>query len=383
MNVISLISDINVAFVLTEGRVSLSNLIDFSNFVDLYILEDEIYCDETTIDVSYSTLKEMANFPFRPITNDNIQSHLWMISNNSRELYDLSPNNFTFSINSYDYWLSLDTLDKGKIDTSFYNKMPTDQENLMISSKIMEKNLFGLIDLLSKTDFSIMPSTRNLLPFLDTFYQIETPIFRLYNKISSEHKRYAEKLIEFQKPRTVYLPPLLSILLNRCDRASDIPKRMSELRDEFSGLRQEIFYWEAEMSNLHTFRDQLKLREELDNVLTRNSQNFKNRKLGFYKHVSGAFLEGFEDGITQKIFTKPAIALAKEGLDLFPDKIRSKKFSGLIKLFDESFKVEDYGSLLQKVFKKNLDISQYEVANVGKYFSKLKANYNIDLAAVS
>jgi hypothetical protein len=282
MNTISLISDLNVNFVIRGGRVSLANLIDFSNFVDLFVLEDSIYTDESAMKVSFSEgFENYIDFPFRTIENEKLSSLVCNISDQTRMLYDCSPVNYTFSIESYDYWLSLNSTEKEKINSGEINKLifeklrihngkltPEDTHNWLLStSKEMEKSLINLLEEVGRTYLSIMPSTRNLIPLLDSFYQIETPIFKLYNEISERHKEMAEKILEFQRPRAIYIPPLLSILMNRCENRNEIPFRLMELRDEFIGLRIEMYNWQTEMNQKLCFKDQVGLRDELDNSL--------------------------------------------------------------------------------------------------------------------
>jgi hypothetical protein len=394
MNTISLISDLNVQFVMSHGRVSLANLVDFSNFVDLFVLEDSIYSDEVAIEVCFSEgFQNYIDFPFRPIENKNLSKLVSDISNQTRLLYDLSPINYTFSIKSYDYWLSLNSTEKEKINPDEIHKLisekilihkeklsPKDSRNWLLStSKEMEDSLINLLEEVGRTDLSIMPSTRNLIPLLDSFYQIESPIFKLYNEITERHKEMAKKVLEFQRPRAIYIPPLLSILLNRCENRNEIPQRLMELRDEFTDLRQEMYYWQTEMNQKHYFKDQLELREELDNSLTKSAKKYDERRIGFYKNVSGAILDAIEEGNLKKIITKPVIAVAKEGIDLLPDKFKTKRFTGIVDIFNEALHVQDYTNLLNKIFKESVDISQYEISNSLKYVNVLKNKFNINL----
>ena len=132
------------------------------------------------------------------------------------------------------------------------------------------------------------------------------------------------------------------------------------------------------MNSAHSIKDQVKLREELNNSLDSATRKFEQRRRGFYRNLSGSFLDAFEDGDLKDIISKPAIALAKEGIDLLPEIVRSRRFTGVIDILDQAINVRQYSDLLNRAFGKKLDISQYEITEARKYQRVLESRYSID-----
>lgn len=389
--IISLLSDFSIYTILHGTRISLAHLIEFSNFIDLYILEDEILVDSYGKEHGYFEYHKLQNSPIKFITDSALNDAVSNVSLGTREIYDLSPvNNFTFSFDSYEYWTEYSNIKRRELMeihmkkfTNFINSKDeplTQLDQLHSSSERMDKGIMKTLEQLSNTKFALTPSTRNLLPFLDAFHQIETPTQKMYKKIAIKHKRAVEKILQFQRPRMIYLPPLLSILLSRCSAAKDIPVKLRELREEYSQLRKEISELLSEMNQVRNLKEQFEIRSLFENTINENAKKYEKRQKGFYKNVSGAFLDAFDDGDLTDIVSKPAVAIAKEGLNYLPNVVKTKRLTGFVNLLDDSFKVFDYQKLLVKVFKDRLDISQYEITQIKKYYNYIENNYQINMA---
>lgn len=397
-DVISLVHDFSVEMVLgTEGRVSLANLMEFSHFVDLYVLEDRIIMDDEPELKKLLASDESPLVPLRsaPEINNALRANLITIQTAMLMIYSFSPGENRFSIGSYKYWLDTNEERRKEIlelkgsEISIpdfeakYEAKYGNQERLLDWSRQMDESLFEMLEELGKTTLVVMPSTKSLIPFLEVFHQIDTPAQILYRNVVSKHRTIVEKILELNRPRAVYLPPLLTVLLSRSEDATEMPTRLKELRAEFAELRREIQVWRNEMNNKHTLREQFELREELDRSLQTMASRFEQHRRGFYRNVSGALLDALEDGDLRDIVTKPATAIVKEGLDLVPDLFRSRQFTSLIDMLDLAVNVSDYSRLLENVFGDRLDVSQYEITNARKYQKVLEERYSIAPALVT
>lgn len=383
--IISLISDFSIHCVLEDGRVSLAHLMEFSHFVDLYVLEDDIYLDEDAIEVYLAAFNDDPDNPLKRLTSIEFPSLTWSIfeiSDNTRAIYDAAPLNHTFSMGSYEYWTNLSQKEKQTVLSTDQLKGPMwhSREGLLACSKALHLYIENALEELGKTTLTIMPSSRNLLPFLEVFHQMDTPALTLYNAVSNIHRKSLEGVLALTRPRTVYLPPLLTILLSRCQKRSELPRRLIELRAEFTAFRRAVRDWFSQMDQAESLKDKILIREELDNTISNLLKHYENKRRGFYKQVAGAFISAVEDGDVKKMITKPAFAMIKEGVtSLLPEMISVRRFTGLIDLMDQALEVNNYSGLLSRVFGDTLNISQQEVTEAKRYKHYLQSKYNLAL----
>lgn len=380
--IVSLISDFSVNCVMEGGRITLAHLMEFSNFVDLYVFEDKVYVDVSAKDVTYAAFNEDKDCPLHALREDKLANAVFSVSDLTRAIYDATPSR-SFNLSSYDYWLNLSKDEKEKVSGILSNSGDYwERHGLLISSKRLEKYVGLTIEELSKTSLTLMPSPRNLIPFLDGFNQCTTPAISAlsaYTELASQHRKKVKKILDSIRPRTIYLPPLLTVLLSRCEKPSDIPQRLIELRGELQDFRLGINKWFNEFDKAASYKEKGEVQEEFDDALFTMSKKFGETRAAFYKEVIGAILEGAEDGDIKKVIAKPAFKLLEEGITNFiPDKLMTRRFTGLVDLMDQALKIEGNNQLLGKVFKEKLAISQAEITNVRKYRHNLVTKYNFD-----
>ena len=381
--IISLVSDENVYFVIDGGRVSLANLIDFSHFVDLYVLEDNVYVSEFAKDGTLKQVTQNNNSPVKSIDYLSTLGHLVNhIADKTLEIYDFAPTNYTFSLDSYEYWTKLSVEERAAIsDDIEYGKPGTHtREELLGASKELDVSIAEIIKEISLTKLRLMPSPRNLLPFLDNFRQWDTPATLLYREVSKTHREKVEEVLKLTTPSTIYLPPLLTILLSRCNSQDDIPARLVELREEYIDFRKSTLQWFKRLDDAKSLKDKLMIREEIDSFAKKVSAKFENRRPAFYKEMLGVIMDAAEDGNVQKAIVKPTFAILKKGLtEWLPDLFTTKRFTGLVDLMNESLQIENYGNLLPKVFCNTLDISSQELSEARAYRRVIIDAYDIPL----
>jgi predicted DNA-binding protein len=379
--IVSLISDFSVSCVLEDGRISLAHLMEFSNFVDLYVLENDVYVDASAKDVTYLAFGDDKTCPLHKLEDNKLTNAVFAVSDSTRALYDWAPSR-AFDINSYDYWLKLSKNDKDKVPNVLSHSEEFKERNgLLVSSKRLEGYIRLTLEELSKSSLTLMPSSRNLLPFLDVFHQIDTPALLMYRELASQHREMVEKkILPFIRPRKVYLPPLLTVLLSRCEKPTDIPRRLIELRGELQDFREGVNNWLTEFDKATSLKEKIEVRDEFDDAISTMSKRFRETRTTIIKELIGSALEGVEDGDYKKIITKPAFRLLEEGItNIIPDKLMTRRFTGLVDLMDQALKVKDNMQILEKVFGEKLDISQQEITNVKQYRKNLASKFNLDV----
>jgi hypothetical protein len=115
--IISLVNDYSVHFAITNCRISLATIIEFSHFVDLYVLEDNILVEDSAKSTTFDMFSEIdPDCPLKLLPAGKLADLIYNISDATRGIYDSAPINYTFSVDSYAYWLNLSSEEKRSID---------------------------------------------------------------------------------------------------------------------------------------------------------------------------------------------------------------------------------------------------------------------------
>ena len=90
-------------------------------------------------------------------------------------------------------------------------------------------------------------------------------------------------------------------------------------------------------------------------------------------------LDAAEDSDPVKPATKPAFAIVRHGMQAIPPDVwTTRRFTGLVDLLDEALRIEDYSSLLARIFGDSLDISQGEIAEARRYRDAIMSGYGFE-----
>ena len=385
---IPLVNDFSIHLILTRGRVSLAHLLEFSNFLDLYVLEDQIYVDDPALSVSLAPLSSDLDSPLKALLVssdadaqfDDLWHHIAEVREHTFGLYNGAPVSRSFSVASYEYWLSMSEEEKKKIEIKRDTYGRVDwfgRDGLLYSSVELDIAIRKSLEKLGETSFTLLPSPCNVIPFLSAFHAFDIPALLLYREIAAAHRVSVEQVLSLIRPRTVYLPPLLSILLSRCETRDDLPKRMMELRAEYAPLRAAIRTWFNRLDDAEPLADKIEIRRELDAAIAAVLKRSSEKRRGFYKQLAGAAIEGAAEGDLKKMLVKPAVTAAKEAIaSLVPDAVSFRRFTGLIDLLDQALAIEGYSTLLGRVFRDDLDVSQLEITAIKQYQRKLVSSFD-------
>jgi hypothetical protein len=377
--IISLANIFSVGLVMSHGRVSLAHLMEFSNFLDLYVLEEEVYVDDSSKCVFLEPLLADKSCPIRSLPLGELSYAVGEVDTATGWIYDGAPTNFSFHTGSYAYWTTLTDAEKAKVSWPSGAGVLS-QEGLLASSKYLSDSIGTTLEHLAKTTFTLVPSFRNLLPFLACFHQIDTPALKAYREVAAHHRIATENLLSLIRPRLVYIPPLLALLLSRCEARSDIPSRMVELRAEFAGFRKSIAEWFARLDAATSLRDKFELSKELESANQALTSSLQDKKPALYKELTGVMLDAAADGDLKKMITKPAFALLKAGMTtLLPERLALKRYTGMVDLMDKVLDIENYSMLLERVFGNSLDISQGEITHARQHRKTVVLDTGLDI----
>lgn len=380
-NNVSLISTLNAELVLTGGRVSLANLIDFSHFLDLYTLEETFYLSsDANIWLNPGDLfRDDPDCPIRILPESALNDAVKLIDEHTQYLYNAAPTNFTFSIGSYEYWT--DAAARAEAANIGDDYVPMERTHLLSVSHNLHISVEKALESIATTRTTLIPSVRNLIPFLSVFHEFDTPAIRLYQQIADVHRVSVESVMSLVRPRSVYLPPLLSVLLNRCRTRDDLIPRLVELRAELREFRTATAAWFERLDQAETMRDKVEIGNELITATEHLTSRYaSDRRIGIYKQLAGAVTDAAEDGSLGKMITKPTFALIKHAVaELAPEAISLRRFTGLVDILDEAFASPDQCRLLTSVFGNALDVSQRELTEAKKYRQLLRAEFDVSV----
>lgn len=352
---------------------------EFSHFVDLYVLEDSFYVSKVDLDLQYEVFKQDQNCPIHIIQNERLSYSVSNIGSVILDIYDAAPINHSFSLDSYEYWLN-EASRRDVPEQRFAERGVYSRADLLYASHSLQKLIDVALEEAAKTKATLIPSPRSLLPFLAAFHEFDTPALNIYRAVADVHQIEIESVKRLLRPRTVYLPPLLSVLLSRCSSKDEIATRLIELRQELADFRATTAQWLYDLDATSSWQDKIAISREIQEVTNTLTKKFSKRRIGFYKELTGSVIEAAEDGSLTKMVTKPALKLLSKGItEIAPDLLQLRRFTGLIGLFDEAFAKLDHGSLLCRIFGDQLDISQKEVTEARKYREKMMSLYNISI----
>jgi hypothetical protein len=371
------------ASMVERGSITLAYLMEFSHFVDLYVLEDRVYFSDFDRSMYLYPMEDFPDSPILTLPNvgEQLDGAIFGVSGSSRNL--LNETHGVFSTRLYDYWLRLSPKEREavpNVSRRRNKKSLTNQDYQLITSRAVQFFVERTLEWLGKTTLTIIPSPLTLLPFLDVFHQMDTPAFAIYNKVAAEHRKSVEDIIALIRPRTIYLPPLLSILFSRCETREEIPYRLHELRDEFTDFRKAVKKWFNQLDQAASLREKIEIRNELDEAINGLIKLYEYKRKGFYKQVAGAFISAVEEGDVKKMILKPTFAVLKEGVTaILPEMISVRRFTGMIDLMEQALNVENYSNLLNKLFGEYLNISQREITEAKRYHHFLQSKYDLGL----
>lgn len=86
----------------------------------------------------------------------------------------------------------------------------------------------------------------------------------LYTKIVELHEAYFKKIQNYLGPTYVYIPPILSLVLELCKTPDDIPIALMSLRHKYTSLRKKCTTLETDLRQAKSIQDQIEIIRDID-----------------------------------------------------------------------------------------------------------------------
>lgn len=232
----------------------------------------------------------------------------------------------------------------GKIDYMWVYKYFKQVE---IYSKYAQENRLEFSDTAFMQPFIALNSAPSQ-NFINLFYK------RL-EKIRNEEIR---TFLELQNTWIYQLPPLTSILLDRCQRFEDISDELIILRKEFNGLREDLSKFENEFSGAKTLMDKLEIRKEFEASMNLFSDKVKRPKGRFMKTVLD-FAVDQPANIIKKDFTGPVNLITKKLAEYIYQRKMYPWVNSFADLYTKSLEIKENKDIYKNLFGE-MDINYFK-----------------------
>lgn len=233
----------------------------------------------------------------------------------------------------------------------FKNTIPEILLRLYLSKELtdQEREILTTIDDTVRSLFqigvTISPGFGFVIPTLK--YCIHYDLSRsFYNEVALIHKLRLNQLERFSKSYFIYIPPLLSILLQRCKKREHLPEQLLKLRNEFSDLRREMAIYEDELQKHSKLKDKLDIIEDMEESRKKLVEKISgSKKTSIIRRIWSVV----KDKSLWTMFTK----LADIVLQWDENRLLISRVSRFVDIYNLSLEIEEYDKLLVKIFGHN------------------------------
>jgi hypothetical protein len=180
------------------------------------------------------------------------------------------------------------------------------------------------------------------LPF---FYPNESAFSvsrELYGEVAKIHKVQVDRLIARTRPVAMYVPPLTSIVLQRCKTREDLPEAIWKTREDFTPYRVAANTLTTRIANGQTFKDQIDALDEHEATVKALSAKITKPRTRILQTVWDIVKEGDLKKMALKALDK-----------LFKTNLEHRRFrmvSGYYDLYSAALCGRDYWTQIEKIF---------------------------------
>lgn len=165
-------------------------------------------------------------------------------------------------------------------------------------------------------------------------------------KIRNQDIKY---LFGLQDTWIYYLPPLTSILLDRCQKLDDIPDELINLRNEFKNLRNALTKFQMNFDKASTIKDKIDLKKEFKESMDLFSNKVQRPKGRFIKTILDLAVE-IPGSTVKKDFSGPINAITKKVTEYFYYRKIYPWVNSFTDLYGKSLEIRDDKNLYENLF---------------------------------
>jgi hypothetical protein len=173
-----------------------------------------------------------------------------------------------------------------------------------------------------------------------------SPSVEFYKRLASIHNVAVERLLCYKGIKQVYIPPIMSIVLDMSKKREDIPKEIIEVRKRFEPTRKKLTNLEESLYKETKLGRQLDIMDEMDNCWYALLSKMKKKDTRILYKWWNIVKEGTPLNMIIKYLDE------KYSIDERDRTVAN--IEGIFDLWKASRQVNKYERLLKKVFKEDL-----------------------------
>jgi len=194
--------------------------------------------------------------------------------------------------------------------------------------------------------------TDNVLmqPFVAfNFQHSENFIDIFYRQLKETRDKQITELLDLEQPWIYSLPPLTTILLQRCRTLEDLPAELIKLRGEFKNLRESLTKYQKSYEEAVTIKGKLELKREFQNSIDRLMRKVTRGKRRIMKTIID-FAVDLSDSMIREDFVGPGKVILGKLVEYVYDRRLYPWVNSFLHMYDESISIKSDLNLYEKIF---------------------------------
>jgi hypothetical protein len=325
-----------------DMRAALTNLIlennfNIEDFFNLCIISENI--------VLHNNL-----FTFNPYTVNLLNSELF-------------PNENIFKLFDWDllYRSEIDIVNHNLWKEQVVRLWQKEGKDKGISGLCLETGceLFSISELFS---YSFTPSIQDMeyiepIIILKGKHRINSYIYNAYSSLSKATKDEIKSLKSLGAAIKIFIPPIMSIILDKATLPKDIPSLILEMRKSSQKIRDNFKYYEETIKrNGTSLKESVKAAHELQAINKSLSEVYKRREIINIKEFINTLIPKKIWDINKEDLDFKSITsfLLKEPIEALSRRLKNRGIMYFIDLKSKYLEIKQYGDLIKKIWNYDL-----------------------------
>jgi hypothetical protein len=181
------------------------------------------------------------------------------------------------------------------------------------------------------------------------FQHSENFIDIFYKQLKEVRDKQITELLDLEQPWIYNLPPLTTILMQRCRTLEDLPIELIKLRGEFKNLRESLTKYQKSYEEAVTIKDKLDLKREFQNSIDLLMRKVTHGKRRIMKTIID-FAVDQSDSMIRKDFVGPTNTVLGKLVEYVYNRRLYPWVNSFLHMYDESISIESDLNLYKKIF---------------------------------
>ena len=196
--------------------------------------------------------------------------------------------------------------------------------------------------------------------------KIRSNIYNAYSSLSKATEEEFESLKSLGSPIKIFIPPIMSVVLDKVSSPKDIPKLILEMREDSQKIRENFYDYEETIKDENSsLKESVKAAHELQAINKSLANVYDKKDIINIKEFANTLIpkkiwDIDKEDLDFKNFTS---FLLKEPLESLSRRIKNRSIMYLIDLKNKFLEIKQYGNLIKKIWDYDLtyeDINKWE-----------------------